>query len=116
MIALTALQKVEASRLAKAATALMERAYFVTIGAWTETSITGCVRGKEKTYTVTLTTTSAHCDCQDSRFHHSHCKHVAMLAVTLVRASQDVEEKQIHFLRCLCHEVKARARVERNNQ
>src|SRR5690348_3284411 len=54
------------------------------------------MRGKAKTYTVTLTTTSAHCDCQDSRFHHSHCKHVAMLALTLVRASQDVEEKQIH--------------------
>jgi hypothetical protein len=93
MIPLSALAHIEPSRLAKAATALIERSYFVTVSRWSETAITGCVRRKEKGYTVTLTTTTAHCDCDDSRFRHSHCKHVAMLALTLVKASQEVQER-----------------------
>jgi|SRR5581483_2661112 len=96
MIALSALSKVDPSRLASACTALQERSYFVTVSRWSEHAITGCVRGKEKTYTVTLTMNSAHCECQDSRFHHTHCKHVALMALTLIRASQDVEEQRIH--------------------
>jgi hypothetical protein len=96
MIALEALKKVDPSRLAKACTALQEQSYFVTISRWSDTTVIGSVRGKEKTYTVALTTTSAHCECQDSRFHHRYCKHVALLALTLIRASQEVEEKRIH--------------------
>jgi|GEM_PF-3814821 len=91
MIALTALKHVEPTRLAKAATALMEGEYIVTVSQCTEFYLSGSVRGREKTYHITLTTASAHCECEDSRFHHSHCKHVAMFALTLVRAMQDVE-------------------------
>jgi hypothetical protein len=97
MNVLNALKHVEASRLAKAATALMEGGYFVTISQCTPFSITGCVRGKEKSYNVTLTPTSARCECKDSQFHHSHCKHVAMLALTLIRAMEEVEQKRFHL-------------------
>ena len=96
MIPLTALANVDPSRLATACTALQERSYFVTVSRWSDTAISGSVRGKEKSYSVTLTTTSAHCECPDSRFHHTHCKHVGMFALTLVRAAQDVEEQRIH--------------------
>lgn len=107
MIALEALKKVDPSRLATACTALQEHSYFVTISRRSEYGITDSVRGKDKAYTVTLTTNSAHCECQDSRFHHTHCKHVAMMALTLVRASQDVEEQRIH-----CSDVVERNGVE----
>lgn len=100
MIALNALKNVEASRLAKAATALMDGGYFVTISQCSQFYLSGCVRGKEKSYQVTLTATSAHCECEDSRFHHSHCKHVAMLALTIVRAMQDEEPTPEAFLPC----------------
>lgn len=97
MLALHALKNVEASRLAKAATALMEGGYRVTISRCTPSYVAGCVRGSEKSYQVTLTTTSAHCECPDSRFHHSHCKHVAILALTLVRAAQDPQARPYHL-------------------
>ncbi|MBM4255212.1 MAG: hypothetical protein FJ147_04875 [Deltaproteobacteria bacterium] len=97
MIALHALKNVEATRLAKAATALMEGSYIITVSRCTEHAVSGCVRGKGAAYQVTLTATSVHCECPDSRFHHRHCKHVAMLALTIVRAVQAVEEKRYHL-------------------
>lgn len=90
MIALTALKHVDPTRLAKAATALMEGSYFVTVAQCSQFYLSGAVQGREKSYRVTLTATSAHCECEDSRFHHSHCKHVAMFALTLVRAMEEV--------------------------
>ena len=93
MIALTALKNVDPTRLAKAATALMDGSYFVTVSQCAQFYLSGCVRGKERSYRVTLTASSAHCECEDSRFHHSHCKHVGMFALTIVRAMQGAREE-----------------------
>jgi hypothetical protein len=71
----------------------MEGGYFVTIARWNEHEMSGSVQGNKRTYQITLREHSAHCECEDSKFHHTHCKHVAMLALTLVRASQDVQER-----------------------
>jgi len=90
---LTVLQNVTTERLQKAVNALAEASMAVILTRQTEAEIRALVKnGTGKEYGVTLTEAGAFCSCPDALYRGVSCKHVAVLALTVLRMPQVQEE------------------------
>lgn len=95
MLTQSILAKVEAGRLARAAEGYARGAYAITLASQSETVIHGFVtNGAGKRYEASLIEGQAFCECPDSTFRHSICKHATVLALHVIRNPQPEQPRQ----------------------
>ena len=91
-LVLSVLQHVSTDRLQRAVNALVDGSLTVTLTRQTEAEIRALVQnGEGKEYGCTLTEAGAFCSCPDSLYRGCVCKHAAVLALAVLRASQPQE-------------------------
>lgn len=94
MVSQSILAKVEAGRLQKAVEGYVQGAYTITLASQNNIEIRGFVaNGDGKRYEASLIEGRAFCECPDSMFRHSICKHATVLALHVIRTPQ-VEAKE----------------------
>ncbi|MGE0823232.1 MAG: SWIM zinc finger family protein [Candidatus Binatia bacterium] len=92
---LNVLQHVSTDRLQKAVNALVDGSMTITITRHTESEIRALVKnGTGPEYGLTLTPSLATCSCKDALYRGCLCKHVVMVALSVLRSPQ--EEQQPH--------------------
>ena len=93
-LVLGVLQHVLTDRLQRAVNTLADGSMTVTLTRQTEAEIRALVKnGEGKEYGVTLTETGVFCSCPDALYRGVACKHVTVLALSVLRMPQAQEEQ-----------------------
>lgn len=83
------LARVDGKRLSKAVDGLTSGAYQIVVTSQSEGEIRGFVRnGDNKEYWVILIEGQGFCDCPDSTYRKTICKHAVALALYVIRTPQ----------------------------
>src|SRR5262245_9592881 len=100
LLVLTVLQHVSADRLQRAVTALADGSITITPTRTTPHDIRALVKnGDGHEYGCTITEGVTTCSCRDALYRGVICKHVTLLALAVLRATQaEPPPRTIHFV------------------
>jgi len=100
LLVLTVLQQVSVDRLQRATTALADGSITLTLTRTTPHDLRALVKnGDGHEYGCTITEGVTTCSCRDALYRGVICKHVTLLALAVLRATQaEPPSRTIHFV------------------